>query len=166
MRRKETLLSREKAEKEKLASKITAMESKLLTGEIEGKTIADRTNEQQRALEQRRAEVAVRRKTEMEVARQLEEQEEKGVELERTYSSLQQEVEVKTRKLRKLFTKLQTVKQDIVDVTDEYNRDRRDLQMTQEELLKELKLKYLIIENFIPPEEKERVLSRAHFDDE
>ena len=53
-----------------------------------------------------------------------------------------------------------------MDVTDEYNRDRRDLQMTQEELLKELKLKYLIIENFIPPEEKERVLSRAVFDDE
>ena len=35
------------------------------------------------------------------------------------------------RKLRKLFTKLQTVKQDIVDVTEEYNRDRRDLEMTQ-----------------------------------
>ena len=39
------------------------------------------------------------------------EQEEKGVELEKTYTSLQQEVEVKTRKLRKLFAKLQTVKQ-------------------------------------------------------
>ncbi len=40
--------------------------------------------------------------------------------------------------------------QEIVDVTEEYNRDRRDLELTQEELLKELKLKYLIIENFIP----------------
>ena len=37
-----------------------------------------------------------------------------------------------------------------MDVTEEYNRDRRDLELTQEELLKELKLKYLIIENFIP----------------
>ena len=34
---------------------------------------------------------------------------------------------MKTRKLRKLFTKLQAVKQDISDVTEEYNRDRRDL---------------------------------------
>ena len=33
------------------------------------------------------------------------------MELEKTYSSLQQEVEVKTRKLRKLFAKLQTIKQ-------------------------------------------------------
>jgi len=163
VRRKEAMLAREKVEKEKMAAKILAMESKLLTG---GKTIVDHTNEQQRALEQRRAEVAARRKTEIEVARKLEEQEEKGVELERTYSSLQQEVEIKTRKLRKLFSKLQTVKQDIVDVTEEYNRDRRDLEMTQEELLKELKLKYLIIENFIPSEEKERVLTRAQFDEE
>ena len=47
-----------KAEKEKLAAKIAAMEGKLLTGG--GKTIVDHTNEQQRALEQRRAEVAAR----------------------------------------------------------------------------------------------------------
>ena len=163
VRRKEAMLVREKAEKEKMAQKIDKMESKLLTG---GKTIVDHTNELQRALEQRRAEVADRRKTEIEVARKLEEQEEKGVELEKNYSSLQQEVEIKTRKLRKLFTKLQTVKQEIVDVTEEYNRDRRDLEATQEELLKELKLKYLIIENFIPVEEKERVLSRSYFDEE
>jgi kinesin family protein 3/17 len=38
--------------------------------------------------------------------------------------------------------------------------------MTQEELLKELKLKYLVIENFVPCEEKERVLTRAQFDEE
>ena len=59
MRRKEAMLSREKAEKEKLAQKIAAMEGKLLTGGGE-KTIVDHTNEQQRALEQRRAEVAAR----------------------------------------------------------------------------------------------------------
>ena len=57
------------------------------------------------------------------------------------------------------------IDQDIVDVTEEYNRDRRDLELTQEELLKELKLKYLIIENFIPVEEKENILARARFDE-
>ena len=56
---------------------------------------------------------------------------------------LQAEVEAKTRKLRKLFTKLQTVKQEIVDVTEEYNRDRRDLEDTQQQLLK-AKIKKLV----------------------
>jgi hypothetical protein len=93
-----------------------------MSGRGGANSIVDHTNEQQRALEQRRAEVTARRQAEIDVARRLEEQEERGVELERTYSSLQQEVEVKTRKLRKLFAKLQTIKQDIVDVTEEYNR--------------------------------------------
>ena len=56
--------------------------------------------------------------------------------------------------------------QEIVDVTEEYNRDRRDLELTQEELLKELKLKYLLIENFIPVEDKEKILARARYDEE
>ena len=42
----------------------------------------DHTNEQQRTLEQRRAEVAARRANEVEVARKLEEQEEKEIVLE------------------------------------------------------------------------------------
>ena len=32
-------------------------------------------------------------------------------------------------------------------------------------VVKELKLKYLIIENFIPIEEKEKILGRARFDE-
>ena len=74
------------------------------------------------------------------------------------------QVETKTRKLRKLFAKLQAVKQDITEVTEEHNRDRRDLEDTQEQLLKELKLKVIIIENFIPPNERKKLLSRAVYD--
>ena len=54
--------------------------------------------------------------------------------------------------------------QDIVEVTEEHNRDRRDLEETQEQLLKELKLKVLIIENFIPPNERKKLLGRAVYD--
>merc|ERR1719150_3627987 len=146
------------------------MESKLLSGKgailQAGSSMVDHTNEQQKMLEKRKQEVAEHRRAQQLAAHELEKIGEVGEEMEKTYSSLQQEVEIKTRKLRKLFSKLQTYKQDIVDVTEEYNRDRRDLEATQEELLKELKLKYLIIENFIPVEEKERVLSRSYFDEE
>jgi len=98
--------------------------SKYLLGTV---NMVERTNEQQRMLEKRRADLAEVRRVEKETAQQLEAQEEIGEELGRTYTSLQQEVETKTRKLRKLFTKLQAVKQDINDVTEEFNRDRRDL---------------------------------------
>ena len=55
MGEKETRLQKEQEVKDQLSKKIAAMESKLLCG---GKNIVDHTNEQQRALEQRRQEIA------------------------------------------------------------------------------------------------------------
>ena len=164
---KEEALAAQRREQEALKAKIKAMESKLLTGDGRAAgSMVERTNEQQKMLEARKAEVAARRKAEREAARQLEEREERDVELERTYTSLQAEVDAKTKRLRKLFAKTQTTKQEILDVTEEYNRDRRDLEETQRELMKELKLKLLLIDNFIPPAEKAKLLSRAQYDEE
>ena len=185
---KEAALKAERQEREQVVNRLKALESKLLCGTgtgggggdissgLEGDGMGDgngssnnmvvHTNEQQKMLEKRRADLAERRKAERSAAQQLEASEEQGEELGKTYSSLQQEVETKTRKLRKLFTKLQSVKQDILDVTEEYNRDRRDLEDTQQQLLKELKLKMLLIENFIPPNDRKKLLARAAYDEE
>ncbi|XP_069693014.1 kinesin-like protein KIF3B isoform X2 [Periplaneta americana] len=156
-------LAHEKLVTARLEAKIEAMESKLLCG---GKNIIDHTNEQQRALELRTQEIAEKKKLEVEIRQQLEMQEESALEIMETYTTLQQEVEIKTKKLKKLFTKLQCVKQEIHDLTDEFNQDRRQLEQTQNDIMKELKVKYLIIENFIPTDEKNRLLSRTHYDEE
>lgn len=160
---KKLLLAHEKLVSQKLEEKIQAMESKLLCG---GKNIIDHTNEQQRALEQHNQEIAERKKLEVEMRQQIEVQEESAVEILETYTTLQQEVEIKTKKLKKLFAKLQAVKQEIHDVTDEFNRDRRELELTQNDLMKDLKVKYLIIENFIPVDEKNKLLARIRYDEE
>ncbi|KAI4499380.1 hypothetical protein M0802_005640 [Mischocyttarus mexicanus] len=156
-------LKAEKQETENLIMRIKDLESKMLCG---GKNIIDHTNEQQRALEQKAAEIAERKKREVEMQQKLEDEEVTMVGVRETYTTLQQEVDVKSRKLRKCFTKLQGLKQELDDVTNDFNRDRRDLEQTQHELMKELKLKYLIIENFIPEEEKNKILSRIHYDEE
>lgn len=161
-KRQEQLL-REQEAADKLALKVRAMESKLLSGD---KNIVDHTNEQQRALEQRRQEIAEQKRREREMQQQLEMQEEGTSEIKETYTSLQQEVDIKTKKLRKLFAKLQSVKTEIQDLQEEHSKERRDLEQTQNELTKELKLKYLIIENFIPPEEKVKILSRVVYDED
>lgn len=96
----------------------------------------------------------------------LELQEESAVEIMGTYASLHQEVEEKTKRLRKIFAKLQSTKQEIQDCTEEYNADRRELEQTRNDLLKELKKKYLIIENFISPEVKQKFSERLYYDDE
>ncbi|KAE8293022.1 Kinesin-like protein KIF3B [Larimichthys crocea] len=156
-------LRREREAGEMLAAKVKAMESKLLVG---GKNIVDHTNEQQRMLELKRQEIAEQKRREREMQQQVESRDEETLELKETYSSLQQEVDIKTKKLKKLFAKLQAVKAEIHDIQEAHINDRQDLEQTQNELTRDLKLKHLIIENFIPLEEKNKIVNRAYFDDE
>nr|XP_033505225.1 kinesin-like protein KIF3C isoform X1 [Epinephelus lanceolatus] len=159
-------LRKEQEATEQLTAKYKAMESKLLVG---GKNIIDHTNEQQKMLEMKRQEIAEQTRREREIQQQMLVRDEETVELRETFSSLQQEVEAKTKKLKKylkLYAKLQCIKAEIQDVNDEHVRSRQELEQTQNELTRELKFKYLIIENFIPPEEKNKIMNRLTFDPE
>ncbi|CAG2164191.1 unnamed protein product [Oppiella nova] len=55
---------------------------------------------------------------------------------------------------------------ELKNVKEVNARERRELENMQNELMKDLKLKYLIIDNFIPIEEKNKLLSRIVFDDD
>uniref|UniRef100_A0A8C5RHZ0 Kinesin-like protein n=1 Tax=Laticauda laticaudata TaxID=8630 RepID=A0A8C5RHZ0_LATLA len=154
-------LRKEQEATELLAIKYKAMESKLLIG---GRNIMDHTNEQQKMLELKRQEIAEQKRREREMQQEVLLRDEETMELRETFTSLQQEVEIKTKKLKKLYAKLQAVKAEIQDQHDEYIRVRQDLEEAQNEQTRELKLKYLIIENFIPPEEKNKIMNRLYFD--
>jgi kinesin family protein 3/17 len=147
----------------KLSSKIEAMESKLLTG---GKNILDHTNEQERQLEKKRQEIAIQKKREREILQQLQLKEESELLTKETFGSFQQEVQHKRRKLRKLFSKLQSIKQEITDICESNAVERQEMEEAQTHLMKELKLKYLIIDNFIPNDDKSELLSRLVYDED
>ncbi|XP_010788827.1 kinesin-like protein KIF3B isoform X2 [Notothenia coriiceps] len=131
-------LRKEQEATEQLTAKYKAMESKLLVG---GKNIMDHTNEQQKMLEMKRHEIAEQSSSEREIQQQMLVQDEETVELRETFTSLQQEVEAKTKKLKKLYAKLQCIKAEIQDVNDEHVRSRQELEQTQNELTRELKFK-------------------------
>ncbi|XP_071954651.1 kinesin-II 95 kDa subunit-like [Antedon mediterranea] len=160
---KQTDLKKQHQAQDALNSKIKAMESKLLVG---GKSIIDHTNEQEKELEKKHLQLAEQQRKEREMEQALEEKHDIHKVLKDTYGSLQQEVDIKTKNLKKLFGKLQRVKCEIQDLQEEHLMERQNLEQTQNELTRELKLKLLIIENFIPPEEKAKISSRAEFDEE
>jgi kinesin family member 3B len=97
---------------------------------------------------------------------QLELQEESTMEIRDTFTSLQQEVELKTRKLKKCYAKCMALKQEIQETKDEHNREQRELEMTQNEMIKELKRLLVIIDNFVPAEVKSRLFCQARYDEE
>ncbi|XP_024286224.1 kinesin-like protein KIF3B [Oncorhynchus tshawytscha] len=154
-------MQKEQEAMEKIIEKYKAMESKILAG---GKNIIDHTNEQQKMLELKRQEIAEQIRREREIQQQVMAQDEETGELRETFSSLQQEVDLKTKKLKRLYAKLQLVKAEIGDVIDEHVVTRQELEQTQNELTRELKFKYLLIENFIPPKDKNKIMNRLHFD--
>ncbi|XP_015683963.1 kinesin-like protein KIF3C, partial [Protobothrops mucrosquamatus] len=91
-------LRREQEATELLATKYKAMESKLLIG---GRNIMDHTNEQQKMLELKRQEIAEQKRREREMQQEVLLRDEETMELRETFTSLQQEVEIKTKKLKK-----------------------------------------------------------------
>lgn len=127
-------VQREKEVSQQLANKLKELESQVVQG---GRNILETYSERQIELEKRLNEIAERKKREVEMQQQLEATEESTIRPMRdTLTSVQEEVEMKTRKLKKCYAKYMALKQELVDTRDEHNRDRRELEMTQNELIK------------------------------
>ena len=71
--------------------------------------------------------------------KRMEEEEEARLGLEEKYSSLQEEVEGKGRKLKKLWTKYKAAQSEIRDVQAEFSREKEDILETVRELSPQLK---------------------------
>lgn len=92
--------------------------------------------------------------------------EEKEEDARENYNNLQQEVDIKTRKLKKLYSKLQNTKAEIDDIQEEHRNRMRDLEQTVDQLTRETKLCSLLVDNFIPPGDVTKVENRAEYDEE
>ncbi|KAH8264959.1 hypothetical protein KR038_008856 [Drosophila bunnanda] len=156
-------LERERVENSKLAAKLAELEGQLVRG---GKNLLDTYSERQIELEKKLVEIAERKKREIEIQQQLELQEETTLEIRERNVSLEQEVELKKRKLSKCYAKYLALQQELNDCKSDHNQDLRELEMAQNELVKELKRQLLIIDNFVPIEVKQRLYTQAKYDEE
>lgn len=159
---KRRLVESERRYAMELNEKIQSMESKLLQG---GKNIIDHTNEQQKALEKRMAEIRERKQQSLQMQKRLEEVEESAESIRLSYSNLLEEVEAKKKQLSKIVAKCQRIKQEISDSVEEHGQIRRDLEETQTDFLKQIKRNRLIIDNFVPLDERKNIEERLVYDD-
>ncbi|CAF1237102.1 unnamed protein product, partial [Didymodactylos carnosus] len=151
----------EQEERKRMQAKIQEMESKLLTG---GKDIIEHTSEQERMLEQKRRMIADAERRDREIQEQLQQREAEHSSLNEHFTSIQQEVEIKRANKEKLSKKLHKIELEKQDLLESHNAAREELEAEQREIQKTAKLYQLIIENFIPIEERERIIKRMQYE--
>lgn len=61
---------------------------------------------------------------------------------------------------------MQKIKQEIKDTQDRHITERQEQEKIQEQLMRTMKLNQLILENFVPLDERTRMENHAYFEEE
>eukprot|EP00802_Teleaulax_amphioxeia_P005785 Tamp_05789.p1 GENE.Tamp_05789~~Tamp_05789.p1 ORF type:complete len:848 (-),score=228.85 Tamp_05789:334-2757(-) len=162
IRNKEEMLARERRERERLAAQLKAMEEKLVMGHADEDTARQKEEELVRA----QVELEERRRAQEELNAQLREKEEIAAAAAEKYSSVEDEVAVKTKKLKKLWSRYEQTKGEVKELHKEFLLEKEDLLDTIREQDRQLKLLNLIVSNFVPPEEKKKIERRCRYDED
>ena len=169
VKRQEDELAKAQLEHDTLKSKLTALEKKIIVG---GENLLEKAEQQEKLLDESAKELEETIKKEEELRKVLEEKEAERLDIEEKYSSLQEEAAGKSRKLKKVWTMLQSAKSELSDLQVQlYNlfmffhiytlcsifqadqqREMEGLLDNVRQLTRELRLQMLVIDTFIPPE--------------
>ncbi len=101
-----------------------------------------------------------------EVQQKLEQGEEERQTMNEKYTSIKEEVDDKRAKRDKLSKQMKKVEGKKAEIIEKHRIAREELEAEQREIQKQTKLFQLIIENFIPVDERERLGKRIQFDEE
>merc|ERR1719221_213054 len=159
----EELKAREDAErKANLQAKLSSMEEKM----VFGKQVMEKAIEQEAELKKQQRRLRKQQEKEEELKRQEELQRQENMELETKCASQEEQVQKLTAKLQKLWDKYQKAQQEMVDIQHFNQGEREDMLSMIRDLRQTLKLKALIMEAFVPPQEIQSIKERAYWDGE
>lgn len=155
-------VEKEVKEKEALEAKIKAMESKVISG---GENLLEKVDELKKRSEDLKRQAEIAKRQEEEQRRRKQELEMKAMDVNAKYSSLEEEVQVKGRQLKKLFEKYQSKKAEVGDLQEQFQREREGMLEDYRILTQQIKLKNLIIACFIPPDYQDKIMQHCHWQD-
>lgn len=164
----ENLKKQEETQKEakenqsKLLRKLKKMEEKIVIGT----KAMEQAMAQEKEFNNIRKELEDKRSKEQKLREELAKREEENIMMERKYVDQKDEIEDKKKKLQKLYQKFQTTKQEIQEQQEEFNREREAYQEQIRELSRQLKLKNLVIDHFVPQDEASKIELRSVWSEE
>eukprot|EP00062_Callorhinchus_milii_P016476 gi/632967780/ref/XP_007900170.1/ PREDICTED: kinesin-like protein KIF3A isoform X1 [Callorhinchus milii] len=163
LEKREKDLLKAQQEHQTLLEKLSALEKKVIVGGVD---LLAKAEEQERLLEESNCELEERRKRAEQLRKELEEKEQERLDIEEKYTSLQEEAQGKTKKLKKVWTMLMAAKSEMADLQQEHQREIEGLLENIRQLSRELRLQMLIIDNFIPQEYQEMIENYVHWNED
>lgn len=124
------------------------------------------TGEQELELERRQAELARQANRERAIRDELERREEAELLAKQSFESIQQEIDSKRRLIWQVLLKVKSVRDEMQSTQQAYRIELDELEQLQFVLQRELKLKCLIMDNFIPNEHVDQLLPRVAYDED
>jgi len=146
----------------KAAHRLKQLQAKLLVG---GESLLDRDESLRQEQLKIEEEIEQRRRDEEALRAQLEAEDEARLGDEEKYNSIQEEIQGKTQKLKKLFNKFKGVQTEIKDLNDEFNREKEDILDTIRKLSKQQALKQLIMTSYIPLDQLSKIERCSEWDE-
>jgi kinesin family member 3B len=146
-------------EKKEMMDQLQKLEKKVISG---GK-VMDKAAKQERELREAQLKIEEQKRQEMLLARELADKEDSNMLLEEQFSTLQEEVDDKTRKLKKLWAKHKAASTEIEDLKTEFQTEKEDMLDTIRELTRQLKLKHVLLSHFVPLDEAGALEARATY---
>lgn len=148
--------------KKKMESRLKAMEAKL----IQGGKMMDKAAMQEAELREAQLKLARQEEEERRMRQALQERADQALAIEEQYATATEEAEIKTKKLKKLWAKFQESEQNLKDERKAFQIEKEDMLETIRELGRQLKLKSLVLQNFVPEEGRLDVEARAVWNEE
>ncbi|XP_041444664.1 kinesin-like protein KIF3A isoform X2 [Xenopus laevis] len=163
LERREKDLVKAQHEHQSLLEKLSTLEKKVIVGGVD---LLAKAEEQEKLLEESNFELEERRKRAEKLRKELEEKEQERLDIEEKYTSLQEEAQGKTKKLKKVWTMLMAAKSEMADLQQEHQREIEGLLENIRQLSRELRLQMNIIDSFIPQEYQEMIENYVHWNED
>lgn len=85
------------------------------------------------------------------MAQEIKQKQEEELTLQKYFKNQEEELKVKSQEIEKVKMKLGMVKGELDDMQEVIHREREDLMDRIRELTREIRMKHLLIDQFIPP---------------
>jgi hypothetical protein len=162
LKKQEENQEKAKTKQQKLLKRLKNMEEKVL----QGNEVMNKAMKQEIELQKTKAELEEKRRDQLRIQQEMQEAEEQKDNLQKEYKNQSDELVGKKEEYQKIWNKYRSALGEKNDLDVDIQRERESLMMRIRELTNDIRLKHLVIDNYIPAAEYVKIERRAEWNEE